>query len=153
MNFAVFLRLTVGLVVVGVIGGGFYACRAFSRFGVTMTDSYAAWHTGSYLGQYLAEHDGAWPSGWDGLGGERIKRLEQNFPDVRDRVRVRWDVDAGELASARSIDQPPFPMVWLDSGGPTGPTEENDANRIILETLNWLREQRHSSSEEASESD
>jgi len=118
-----------------------------------MTDSYAALQTGVCLGEYLAEHDGAWPSGWDGLGSERIRRLQRDFPDVRERVRVRWDVDVGELASAHSIDQPPFPMVWLDSGGPTGPTAENDANRIILVTLNWLREQHHSSSEEASESD
>ena len=147
------LRVAVVVTIAVIIGGGFYAWRLFDLATAGMADSYAAMQTGYRLADHLAEHEGTWPSGWDALGVEVIRDLERSFPDVRDRVRVRWTVDPELLRSARSLDQPPFPLVWLDSGAPAGPTEHHNANRVILQVLEDLREQDHPTSENDGDSD
>jgi hypothetical protein len=82
---------------------------------------------------YMEDHGGAWPRGWDDLkpyfdaGGGRVAGW--SFAEYQRHVAIKWDVDPTELeAAARKNPGPTFrviqPKQWL--AGTMGGHEPNE---------------------------
>jgi hypothetical protein len=106
-------------------------------------DAYVLWGAGEMVVDYMENHDGQWPRGWDDLrsyfeaGGGRVGGW--SFEKYQEHVSIRWDVDvAALLATAKASSRPPFrviaPRKWFAAtmGG-------HEPNEIVY---HYLRERR-----------
>jgi hypothetical protein len=93
-----------------------------------MPDAYALQSTTQLIIEHLNRHQGAWPRSWDDLRStlevSRIGILSTNpaieIEMLRRRVAIDWSVDTTRLQSAQATkDQPPFRVIWLQSGDST----------------------------------
>src|SRR5262249_25834966 len=79
-------------------------------------DAYALWGAGEMVENYMEDHDGRWPKGWDDLkpyfdaGSGRVGGW--SFAENRRHVTIRWDVDPAELkAAAEANPAPTFRVI------------------------------------------
>src|ERR1700678_2484576 len=79
-------------------------------------DAYALWGAGEMVVNYMEDHEGQWPKGWNDLklyfdaGGGRVGGW--SFPDYQRRVEIRWDVDPAVLeAAAKANPGPTFQVI------------------------------------------
>ena len=65
----------------------------------SVDDAYALWGAGDMVVEYMEDHDGRWPKGWDDLrpyfdaGGGRVGGW--SFDEYQRHVTIRWDVSPG----------------------------------------------------------
>ncbi len=99
----------------------------------SVDDAYALWGAGDMVVEYMEDHDGRWPKGWDDLrpyfdaGGGRVGGW--SFDEYQRHVTIRWDVDPGALkAAAKASRGPTFRVIaareWL--AGTMGGHEPNE---------------------------
>ena len=96
-------------------------------------DAYVLWGAGDMVVNYMDDHGGQWPRGWDDLkpyfdaGGGRVGGW--SFAEYQRHVSIKWDVDPRALeAAAKRNPGPTFrviaPREWL--AGTMGGNEPNE---------------------------
>jgi hypothetical protein len=106
-------------------------------------DGYALWGAGEMVEDYLEDHGGEWPRGWEDLrpyfdaGGGRVGGW--SFDEYRGRVLIDWAADVADLeAQAKSHDRATFRVIraahWPSSAMPG-----HEPNEILHGYLRSLR--------------
>jgi len=91
-------------------------------------EAYAAWDTGTLLVEYMASHDGRWPSSWDDVRATlhsdsehqiKLRGAGTNDTDyvlsLAKRVAVDWTFDpsgSGNQIPVTRLDGTKFPLLW-----------------------------------------
>ena len=75
-------------------------------------DAYALWGAGDMVVDYMEEHNGQWPKGWDDLrpyfaaGHGRVGGW--SFEEYQRHVTIRWDVDPSALEGCGEYEPPAY---------------------------------------------
>ena len=130
-------RLKTLLLVVAILAFGMAVLPPLWRFLSLdwIDDGYVLWGAGEMVVDYMEDHGGRWPKGWDDLkpyfdaGGGRVGGW--SFAEYQRHVVIKWDVDPRALeAAAKENPAPTFRVIqareWL-----AGTMDGHEPNEIL----------------------
>ena len=115
----------------------------FGFYGKGIDNAYALWGAGDMVVAYMADHDDAWPRGWEDLRpyfAEHSRVGGWSFEQFRERVEIDWSADPKLLAESKpGRDGRPTFHVIRARRGPEVTWSQGEPNTTIYEYLRHRR--------------
>ena len=135
------IRIRTLLIAVAIASLIAFAVSTVMQMKNTIRNAYAGWWVGDMVVEHLRANNNEWPECWDDLLDDYQTCIANagaqpwEFDELRNRVKIDWDANPGELAVQQSNGEPEFKVIWLTDGTTTS-WADAEPNEIVLKYLN-----------------
>ncbi|MBE0540146.1 MAG: hypothetical protein IH623_02045 [Verrucomicrobia bacterium] len=142
-NPGIWSRVLLATVLILILWLGLFVFSAFNTWR-KIPESYVAWTTGNLIVDYLNTHSNQWPRSWEDLDQATNCLRYVPIEELRERVKIDWDADFGQLlqlasnhpaTALRVVTRPDGSRLHAIWGASTEP------NRKIMGYLLWTLSQ------------